>query len=139
MSGYEDALNRAIEKLPEKGEETSRFDIPTPEIEPHGNSTIVKNFTSIAKKLRRKPDHMMKFLTGELAVPGEIDSNGRGVFQGKFRFRQINEKLQSYIEEFVLCNTCGKPDTNLVREDRMLLKKCEACGSKDGVKDIKGK
>lgn len=131
---YEELLDRAKEKSSEAGDE-SRFEPPEPEVMKEGNKTIIKNFSKIADKLRRSEDHIMKFLRKELGVPGELDGN-RAVFQGKFQESKVARKLDSYIEEFVLCPACEKADTELIEEDRIKKISCEACGTKQAVRQL---
>jgi translation initiation factor 2 subunit 2 len=35
----------------------------------------------------------------------------------------------NYTETFVLCSECGKPDTRINKEGRVLVLECEACGA----------
>ena len=35
----------------------------------------------------------------------------------------------SYTETFVLCSECGRPDTHINKEGRVLILECEACGA----------
>jgi translation initiation factor 2 subunit 2 len=35
----------------------------------------------------------------------------------------------SYTETFVLCSECGRPDTKINKEGRILVLECEACGA----------
>jgi translation initiation factor 2 subunit 2 len=131
---YEKLLERAKEKSSKSGK-GSRFEPPEPEVMKEGNKTILKNLSQIGDKLRRSKEHLMKFFRKELAVPGEIDGS-RAIFQGTFSQRQIEDKLDQYIEEFVLCPACDKADTELVKEERITKIKCEACGTKQAVRKI---
>lgn len=69
----------------------------------------------------------MKFLLGELGTAGKIDGN-RAIFNGKFEQSLINGLIRSYVDDYVICSECGKPDTRLVKDDRILLLRCDACG-----------
>jgi translation initiation factor 2 subunit 2 len=51
--------------------------------------------------------------------------------------RLMEKKLESYVKGYVLCKECKKPDTKLIREDRITFLKCDACGAKSPVKSIK--
>jgi translation initiation factor 2 subunit 2 len=121
--------------LPEKVFEQSRFEIPKSDSFTMGNRTIVKNFQEIAQKMNRDPNHLMKFLSGELATSGNFESRG-AVFQGRFNSYQINEKIEKYANTYTLCHECGKPDTKLVREGRIVFLQCEACGARHSVRSI---
>lgn len=131
---YEELLARGKEKSSKAGED-ERFEMPEPEVLEEGNKTILKNFSKVADTLRRPGEHLLKFLRKELGVPGERDDS-RAVFQGNFSERQIMEKIEEYVEEFVLCPACRKADTELVEEERILKIKCEACGTKQAVRKI---
>ncbi|MBU6997767.1 MAG: translation initiation factor IF-2 subunit beta [Theionarchaea archaeon] len=132
---YENMLDRALSKLPEKVFEKSRFEIPKSDSFTMGNRTIVKNFQEIAQRMSRDPNHLMKFLSGELATSGNFESRG-AVFQGRFSNYQINEKIEKYAAIYVLCHECGKPDTRLFREGRIVFLQCEACGARHSVRSI---
>ena len=42
--------------------------------------------------------------------------------------------IEQYCTDFVLCRECGKPDTQLTKEDRVHIMKCMACGAKHPIK-----
>ncbi len=133
---YEEMLDKAFEELPEVSKEEIRFEIPTAQGNLAGNKTIITNLPQIAAQLRRPLEHLFKFLLRELATTGEIKP-GETIFTGRFRSEQINQKIQKYTKEFVLCHQCGKPDTELKKEAGATLLICEACGAKDSVRTIK--
>jgi len=132
---YEKLLERAYEKLPKIKETEERFVIPLADVSIQGNQTIVKNFSQIAQALRREPSHLMKFLTKELAAPGS--SNDRAIFQTKVFQKAMQQKIEAYVREYVICKECKRPDTKLVKEGRLVFLVCEACGAKTSVKLIK--
>jgi translation initiation factor 2 subunit 2 len=132
---HEDMLDRALSKLPEKVFEKSRFEIPKSDSFTMGNRTIIRNFQEIAQKMNRDPNHLMKFLSGELATSGNFESRG-AVFQGRFSNHQINEKIERFATTYVLCHECGKPDTKLVKEGRITFIQCEACGARHSVRSM---
>lgn len=135
MQSYEKLLEEAFAKLPKKSESRERFQMPKANILPAGARTIITNFVEISNVLRRKPEHLQKFLLKELATSGEMEGN-RLVVQGRFRSEVVNKKIELYAKEYVFCPECGKPDTKLIKEDRYLFLKCEACGSRHVVKKI---
>jgi len=132
---YEDMLDRALSNLPEKVFEQSRFEIPRCDSFTMGNRTIVKNFQEIVQNMNRDANHLMKFLSGELATSGNFESRG-AIFQGRFSSHQINEKIEKYANTYVLCHECRKPDTKLMKEGRIVFLQCEACGARHSVRSI---
>ncbi len=130
---YEELLKRAKKELPNSAKETSRFEIPLVRGHIQGNRTIISNFNQIAAALRREPEHLLKYVLKELATPGEIKKKGV-IFGRKVSASMINEKIQQYAKEFVICKECKRPDTKLVKEERVLFIRCLACGARHPVK-----
>jgi len=126
-------LNKAREELPEVVNETERFEIPKVRGHLQGNKTIISNFKEIATTLRRKPEHLMKFVLKELATPGSM-SRGFLLLGSKIPASRINEKIKEYAKIYVTCKECSKPDTKLLKEGGYLFMKCQACGAKQTVK-----
>lgn len=129
---YEEMLDEALEKIPEKTKEGSRFKIPRVDLDVSGNQTALKNLKSMADDLGRDPDHLMKYLLDELGTAGNREES-RGVFQGKYKEGEVQERIDRYTEEFVLCSECRRPDTKLVKEGQVTLLKCEACGARSSI------
>ena len=73
------------------------------------------------------------FLQKELATPAKVEG-GRLVLGRKIGSGLINKKISQFAKDFVICKECGRPDTQLIKEDRILFKKCTACGAKHPVK-----
>jgi translation initiation factor 2 subunit 2 len=132
MLSYEEMLSRAKDILPDEAEETSRFTIPNVKGHIEGSKTIINNWTQIADTLRRKPEHMLKYVQKEMATPGEIIKSSV-IFGSKLAAGKINEKVKQYADEFVFCKTCGKPDTKLIKEGTIYFIQCQACGAKNSV------
>lgn len=132
---YDSLLKEARENLPENISHHDRFQVPDIDILQEGNTTIFKNFNEIADKINRSPEKILKFLLGALGTAGEKE-NERVVFKGKISPDKIKDKMEDYIEKYVLCSECGRPDTRLVKENRIDIIKCDACGAH---RPIKGK
>ena len=125
---YEWMLNRAYEKMPPIVFEAKRFEVPKAMVSIEGNKTIVKNMREIANYLNRDMKHLLKFLGKDMGAAWRIDGN-RVIFVGKFSSFVINRKIEKYVKNYVICPVCGKPDTKLVKIDRVLVMKCMACGA----------
>ena len=135
MTDYKELLDEAYKKVkPVKASEKyDRFEIPKCEGRVEGNKTIITNFGKIAEYLRRKREHFAKFLMRELAASGNIESDSL-VLNRKLQSGKINEKIEDYIKEFVVCRECKKPDTELSKEGRFMFVHCLACGAKHSVR-----
>ena len=130
---YEKLLDKAFSKMPKKTEVSERFEIPKAKSFIQGNKTILDNFAQIASIFRREQEHLMKYLSRELAAPAQI-SERKLVLVGKLSNDRINKKIEAYAKEFVICKECGKPDTELVKKQRFLFVHCLACGAEHSVR-----
>lgn len=126
-------LKKAKKELPEEAKSTERFEIPKVKGHIQGNKTIINNFMQIVDILRRDAQHLLKYLLKELATPGEINKSTL-ILGTKISATKINEKIEKYAKEFVICKECYKPDTTLVKEGEFTFLKCQACGAKQPVK-----
>ncbi len=136
MDEYEKLLDRALENLPDVETTDARFIIPEPRIFIEGKTTVLDNFTNIISVLNRDPDHLMKYLTRELGTAGKVEGS-RAIFQGRFPKELIKSNIGSYVEEYVICSECGRPDTQLEKVERVMVLKCLACGAHRPVKKRK--
>ncbi|MBS3088732.1 translation initiation factor IF-2 subunit beta [Candidatus Pacearchaeota archaeon] len=130
---YEQLLKKAYEKVKVVEHNGERFEIPRAAGEVSGNNTFITNIISIADYLRRDSMHLAKFLQKELATIGRMQGS-RLCLKGKLNSSIVNEKIEKYAREFVICNVCGKPDTEVVSEKGIKYKHCLACGAKSPVK-----
>ncbi|MBS3113256.1 translation initiation factor IF-2 subunit beta [Candidatus Woesearchaeota archaeon] len=130
---YKEMLKKAKKELPEDVKNTERFEIPKVKGHIQGNKTIITNFTQIIDALRRDAQHLLKYLLKELATPGEITKTSL-IIGAKVSASKINEKIERYAKEYVLCKECNKPDTTILKEGDFAFIKCMACGAKHPVK-----
>jgi len=133
MEDYEKLLNEAYGKVKKTEDNGERFEIPKVEGHFEGKKTILTNFYQIASHLRRNPEHFQKFILREIAASGQKEGD-RLVLNMTVPSTKINQKIEQYVKEFVLCEQCGKPDTELTKEDRLSFVKCMACGAKHSVR-----
>lgn len=135
METYEKLLDEAYGKVKPIESTSERFEIPQADVSIEGIRTLITNFQQICSYLRRDCSHVEKFLQKELAS-GSKQVGGRLIFQRKLLIRDINEKLKSYVNKFVICRECGKPDTQLEKQDHFTFIHCLACGAKHSVPKI---
>jgi translation initiation factor 2 subunit 2 len=135
MEEYEKLLTQAYDQVKQVEHNGNRFE--TPKLEGHfeGKKTILTNFFQIAAYIRRDPEHFQKFILKELAASGQRDGD-RLILNMKVPSSKIIFKIEQYVKEFVLCKECGKPDTELVKQERINFIHCLACGAKHSVGKI---
>lgn len=129
---YEDMLKKGMDEVPDSVKHQERFEIPKVKGRVEGNKTIIINFHQIAQALGRDIDHFLKFVLKSLATPGDLQKN-RLVLGRKISSSLINEKIQKYAEEFVICKECGKADSKIVKKDKIFFVRCLACGAQHPI------
>ena len=136
MRTYEELLEKAMEELSKREiVRRERFEIPRVSVIREGARTVVKNFAQIAKTLNRTEGHLYKYLVKSLGTAGFLEG-GRLVLQGKFSEDELQKEVNEYVELYVLCKECKSPDTEFVKEERVLMLRCLACGAKHPVRSI---
>jgi translation initiation factor 2 subunit 2 len=129
---YKAMLDRAYEEVPEQVESYERWTIPRSDVRTVGRRTVIMNFKDIADYFGRDPEHLLKFLSGEMATLPRFDGT-RAIFQGRFRADSIRNLLEVYANKYVVCPVCKRPDTRIVRERRLFFLQCEACGARSSI------
>jgi len=134
LMGYEDLLEEAYENV-EPVKECGRFEVLKVKGHHEGTRTIITNFAQVVTCLRRNVEHVIKFLNKELASSGELKGD-RLILSRKLSSKEINEKIGKYVNRFVLCPRCKKPDTELEEDKGKAFLRCLACGEKYEVHKI---
>lgn len=129
---YEEMLDKAFKEMPKKSLILTRFEIPKFESERSGSKTIIRNFRKVVDSLRRKEEHLAKYIIKECGTSGSI-SGKELILNGKFSNNDLNRKLEKYVNEFIICEKCKRPDTKLIKENRINFVKCDACGHRKVV------
>jgi translation initiation factor 2 subunit 2 len=132
---YESLLKRARSTIPDVASKRERLEIPRLSHSVIGMRTVIYNFKEIASALDRDPQHLVKFLSGEMATAATMQES-RAIFQGKFPQDTFGRLLQRYMEGFVVCPICKRPDTKIVKEKRLSFLVCKACGARSAIKQL---
>jgi len=132
---YDELLKRACSQMPEISHKSERLELPRVLITTVGMRTIISNFKEVADVLDRNPQHILKFLTREMATAATFHDS-RAIFQGKFRRESFERLLQRYMDNFVVCPVCKRPDTKIVKEKRLAFLVCNACGARSSIKQL---
>ncbi|ENN96707.1 translation initiation factor IF-2 subunit beta [Methanocaldococcus villosus KIN24-T80] len=125
---YKALLKRAREQIPEYVYQKDRFELPEIELLIEGNRTIIRNFKELAKAMNRDMEMLAKYLFKETGSAGSIEGN-RLILQRRINPELLKARINDFLREYVLCKECGKPDTKIIKEGRIHLLKCTACGA----------
>jgi translation initiation factor 2 subunit 2 len=132
---YNELYKRARSQIPEVTLKKERLELPRLFVSMVGMRTTISNFKEISDLLDRDPQHTLKFLTREMATAATYH-DGRAIFQGKFPRDTFERLLMRYMEGFVICPVCKRPDTKITKEKRLSFLLCNACGAKSSIKQL---
>ena len=101
--------------------------------------TLWVNFQEICTMMQRSPEHVFQFFVTELGTEGSIDGNQRLVIRGKYVPKYIESLLRKYVVEYVTCEMCRSPNTDLKKDgaSRLYFCHCRDCGSSRSVAPIR--
>jgi translation initiation factor 2 subunit 2 len=140
---YETLLDRVMDILSEKNPalvEKKRTRIKPPQLQMIGSrKTLWVNFQEICMGMQRDPQHVYSFLMAELGTEGSIDGNERLIIRGRYLPKYIESLLRKYVVEYVTCEMCRSPNTDLVKDQssRLYFCHCRDCGSKRSVATVR--
>ena len=130
---YDALLARARSKMPESVLVKERFELPKVVGRLEGAKTVISNLPQITQLLRRPIEQLVKYLLKELATPGMMKGT-LFVLGAKIQASRINDKIRQFADEFVFCQKCGKPDTDIKKEGGFNVLVCSVCGERRPVK-----
>jgi len=130
---YDQMLSRVRDNLPESSKNRERFELTKVQGRLEGNKTVITNFKTICDAFDRDQKTVFKYILKELASPGTLEPKG-AIIGRKVSSILINEKIKKFSDAFVICPTCGKPETQILKENKAAYIRCNACGSKELVK-----
>ncbi len=133
-SAYEEMLDRALSKTSLRKAQ-SRLEIPPVVSNTEGMKTIISNLDKISQVLMRDQKHVLKYIVKRLATSG-FPVGDKMLLKGKFQRNQLNSIVSEYMDEYVVCPVCKRPDTSLVKEKGISYLLCSSCGARESVRKI---
>lgn len=103
----------------------ARYKMPQVKLEyisSNGTLTVISNLDEISKCIKRSPKDIYKYIQKRLSTSG---IKKKLQFNGKFTVDEIQSAITSYIDQYVRCSKCGKPEIN----DETKI--CSVCGTKN--------
>jgi translation initiation factor 2 subunit 2 len=140
---YTEMLDRIVDLLQTNNPalvEKKKRNIKPPQLQlMSSKKTLWVNFQEICSMMQRSPDHVYQFFMAELGTEGAIDGNQRLIIRGKYVPKYIESLLRKYVVEYVTCEMCRSPNTDLNKDSgsRLHFLKCNDCGSSRSVAVIR--
>mmetsp|Transcript_44526 Transcript_44526/g.129465 ORF Transcript_44526/g.129465 Transcript_44526/m.129465 type:complete len:229 (+) Transcript_44526:95-781(+) len=140
---YDELLNKIVDLLQTNNPalvEKKKRNIKPPQLQLlSSKKTLWVNFQEICTMMQRSPDHVYAFFMAELGTEGSIDGNQRLIIRGKYVPKYIESLLRKYVVEYVTCEMCRSPNTDLNKDgaSRLYFCHCRDCGSSRSVAPIR--
>ncbi len=132
FDSYEKLLNDASDILSASTVSQERLKIPRPILMEEGKQTIVRNFVDISDMINRNEREVAKFFMKEFGIGVNVDGR-RLIINRKISDEEFNNKLEQYLNVYVRCYECNSPDTEIVKEGRVSVIRCKACGAQHPI------
>jgi translation initiation factor 2 subunit 2 len=98
--------------------------------------TVWCNFGHNCHQINRDIKHVAAFIFIELSTTGSINDQNMLIVVGRFKSEQFENVLKKYITEFITCNACKQPNTELIKKNRITFKVCKDCHCQRSVTNI---
>lgn len=140
---YDELLDKVVDLLQTNNPtlvEKKKRNIKPPQLQLlSSKKTLWVNFQEICTMMQRSPEHVFQFFMAELGTEGSIDGNQRLVIRGKYVPKYIESLLRKYVVEYVTCEMCRSPNTDLKKDgaSRLHFLHCRDCGSSRSVAPIR--
>ncbi len=108
-----------------------RYKMPAIVLSTKKGSTTVDNLSLLAKSLGRQPSELLKMWSYSLGTHSTVKTSSLG---GTYTFTQLHEALLKHIDEYVLCQKCGNPETSYTIHKAYLCLQCRACSGLSKIK-----
>ena len=137
MDDYDSLLDRARSQVPEDAFKRSgeRFKVPKVQLVVQGNRSFWQNFQDIINVLNRPGREVLKFVSGQLGTAGIVEGS-TAIFNGKFTADFVDELVNRYIDSYVICPVCTRPDTEIVKTSGTYFLACSACGARTAIRPV---
>jgi len=100
----------------------------------NGIKTAIPNISNVALSLHRDPGEVNKFFGCELGAQTTYnEATDRAIVNGAHTDGTLQKLMHRYVEGFVICPTCGLPETRYSIKNGCIWHKCAACGAKELV------
>ena len=105
----------------------------------NGMFTIINNLETVSKYINHPPSLILKYMGVNF---GSIVNDVKQTITGSHTTEELQKCLQQYIDKFVICPSCGIPETipkitKLNKKNILLELQCSSCSSSNNIMHCK--
>jgi len=134
---YSESYDELLKNVSFK-KEINALRIDPPIVKKVNRDSIFVNYTTIIEYLNKNAQDLkydsflLDFIKDESSTTCDLGKNGLAM-RGKFMKQNIQNILMKFLKKYKQCNTCGSFDSYLLRENRIIFKKCLNCSSQFSI------
>lgn len=132
---FENMVNEAYESLNNNSSDV--LVLPKIDLDINQSRLHWKNVKEFLKVINRQSDHFIYFLKKEMMKEINWYSKSKSdglIIHGKFQKKSdISNLAIKYINNYVICSSCKKVDTVIIKENKDNIFECLVCGMKKFV------
>lgn len=103
----------------------------------NGIKTVIDNCVDVARALQRPAEYVCKHFGFELGAQCQMNAKTeRYIVNGSHDPSLLQDKLDAFIRNWVLCQSCENPETSIKIKDGCINSSCKACGWRGELKAI---
>lgn len=111
-----------------------RYKMPALQAKQQTNCVVIENLSGIASSLNRPACMILKFFGVRLGTQVNTSKN---TINGTFKASDLQDTLQEFIATYVLCPSCGNPETTIYMKKTTYKRSCKACGIDERMQETK--
>ena len=110
----------------------------TPRLSLSGKTVVIMNYNKVCLASHSDPKMLAKFIGSEFGCKANLADEGRRLnINGRFDNKHVQDAVDAYVQEYVICASCLAMDTYMKRERGLLFCQCKICGSSRTVSQIR--
>jgi len=103
----------------------------------NGIKTVIDNCVAVATALQRPAEYVCKHFGFELGAQCQMNAKTeRYIVNGSHEASTLQDKLDVFIKNWVLCQSCENPETSIKVKDGIINSSCKACGWRGELKAV---
>lgn len=92
----------------------------------HKNKTVIDNIDTVCKDLERDPKLLVDFYKKKFSISIIYKDNVMST-SANIQYDQFHLMLREFIEQYVLCEKCKLPETDIQIKDDKIKLSCKCC------------
>lgn len=111
-----------------------RYKMPQLKVRVKRGTTHIVNIQEVAAALHRSATVVTSFFGKDMGTRSKLDKEGMALVKGNHSAATLQQRLNIFIDKFVLCGKCSLPETVLmVGAQKQISQDCRACGARSSV------